>query len=148
MDDSLRNALESLPHGPSFRFVDELRTLDPGREGVGIYRVAGTEEFLAGHFPGNPMMPGVILIEAVAQLGGVVAQSDPVHGPLVDLRLTAVRSAKILGAAVPGDLLEIHVRVEGRMDSLVQVSGRVTVGEMELARAVIALSGTKPKTEA
>ena len=148
MDDSLRKALEDLPHGPSFRFVDELRTLDPGREGVGIYRVTGTEEFLAGHFPGNPMMPGVILIEAIAQLGGVVAQSDPVHGPLEDLRLTAVRSAKILGAAVPGDSLEIRVRAEGRMDSLVQVSGRVTIGDRELARAVVTLSGNRRETDA
>ena len=144
MDDSLRLALENLPHGPSFRFVDELRALVPGREGFGIYRISGTEEFLAGHFPGHPMMPGVILIEAIAQLGGVVAQSDPEHAPLADLRLTAVRSAKILGAAVPGDMLEIDVRVEGRMGGLVQVAGTVSVGGRELAKATVSLSGNPP----
>lgn len=135
-------ALESLPHGPSFRFLDELTSLDPGREGAAVYRIRGDEDFLTGHFPGQPMMPGVILIEAIAQLGGVVAQTDPQTGPLGDLRLTAVRAAKILGAAVPGETLEIHAKVEGRMGGLVQIDGTVTVAGKPLASARVTLSGT------
>jgi 3-hydroxyacyl-[acyl-carrier-protein] dehydratase len=134
-------ALERLPHGESFRFVDELTELDPGREAVAIYRVRGSEAFLEGHFPGNPMMPGVILIEAIAQLGGVVAQTDPVIRPLDNLRLTAVRAAKILGAAVPGDVLEIRAKVEGRMGGLVQIDGGISVSGKPLASARITLSG-------
>jgi 3-hydroxyacyl-[acyl-carrier-protein] dehydratase len=87
------------------------------------------------------MMPGVILIEAIAQLGGVVAQTDPAIAPLSDLRLTAVRAARILGAAVPGETLEIHARVEGRMDGLVQIDGAVNVAGRLLASARITLSG-------
>ena len=75
----------------------------------------GDEAFLSGHFPGNPLMPGVILIEALAQLGGVVAQSDPTLSPLADLKLTAVRTAKIMGSAVPGEILTIRAEVAGRM---------------------------------
>ncbi|WAC18129.1 beta-hydroxyacyl-ACP dehydratase [Luteolibacter sp. SL250] len=135
------SALDALPHGPSFRFVDELVSLDGGKRGEGIYRVKGDEAFLEGHFPGNPMMPGVILIEAIAQLGGVVAQSDPVEKPLSDMRLTAVRAAKILGAAVPGEILEIRVAVEGRMGGLVQVDGEIHTGGNLLAKAKITLSG-------
>jgi 3-hydroxyacyl-[acyl-carrier-protein] dehydratase len=134
-------ALERLPHGESFRFVDELTELDPGREAVAIYRVRGSEAFLEGHFPGNPMMPGVILIEAIAQLGGVLAQTDPVIRPLENLRLTAVRAAKILGAAVPGDVLEIRAKVEGRMGGLVQIDGGISVSGKPLASARITLSG-------
>lgn len=134
--------LAGLPHGEAFRFVDELESLDPGKEGKGTYRIRGTEAFLEGHFPGNPMMPGVILIEAIAQLGGIVAQSDPVAGKLDDLRLTAVRAAKILGAAVPGEILEISAKVEGRMEGLVQVEGQVMVAGRLLASAKIVLSGT------
>ncbi|MES2658993.1 MAG: 3-hydroxyacyl-ACP dehydratase FabZ family protein [Verrucomicrobiota bacterium] len=145
MNPDLQNALASLPHGPSFRFLDSLKSLAAGIEATAIYRVRGDEAFLEGHFPGNPMMPGVILIEAVAQLGGVVVQSDPQHPAMADLRLTGVRAAKILGAAVPGDLLEIRVKVEGRLGGLVQVEGDVRVGESVMASAKVTLSGTLPE---
>ena len=141
MSADLSAALDNLPHGPSFRFVDALTSLDPGHEGTAAYRIRGDEDFLTGHFPGNPMMPGVILIEAIAQLGGVVAQTDPETGPLVDLRLTAVRAAKILGAAAPGEILEIHAKVEGRMGGLIQIDGSVRLAGKPLASARITLSG-------
>ncbi len=105
----LMSELDALPHGPEFRFVDELVSLDPGKQAVGRYLIRGDEGFLAGHFPGNPLMPGVILIEAIAQLGGVVAQSDPEVAPLDNLLLTGVRGAKILGAAVPGEVASFVV---------------------------------------
>ncbi len=142
MNADLQAALKSLPHGPSFRFIDELLSLDPGVEAVGIYRVRGDEAFLEGHFPGNPMMPGVILIEAIAQLGGVVVQTDPEHPAMSDLRLTGVRAAKILGAAVPGEVLEIRVKVDGRLGGLVQVEGQVSGSNGVLATAKVTLSGT------
>lgn len=142
MSSDIQAALQALPHGPSFRFLDELESLVPGREATAIYRVRGDEAFLAGHFPGNPMMPGVILIEAIAQLGGVVIQTDPEIPAMADLRLTGVRAAKIFGAAVPGDLLEIRAKVEGRLGGLVQVEGEVQGPDGVLATAKVTLSGT------
>lgn len=140
-DSELAAALSSLPHGPEFRFVDALTSLDPGKEGTGVYRVRGDEAFLAGHFPGQPLMPGVILLEAIAQLGGVVVQTDPDHAPLENLRLTAIRGAKILGAALPGETLSLRAKVEGRLGNLVQVEGEVTGTNGLLASAKVALSG-------
>ncbi|MFT4177705.1 MAG: 3-hydroxyacyl-ACP dehydratase FabZ family protein [Luteolibacter sp.] len=141
MNEVFREALKSLPHGLSFRFIDELQALEPGKSAVGLYRVRGDEAFLEGHFPGNPMMPGVILLEAIAQLGGVVAQCDPELHPMEDVRLTGIRAAKILGAAVPGETLEITARVEGRMGGLVQIDGSVTGPQGVLATARVTLSG-------
>lgn len=139
---SASDPLAALPHGPSFRFVDEVRRLDPGREAEAVYTVRGDEPFLTGHFPGNPMMPGVILIEALAQLGGVTAQSDPALTPLADLKLTAVRNAKITGSAQPGEVLIIQAEVAGRMGGLVQVQGAVRVGDRVILTAQVTLSGT------
>src|SRR5439155_8576387 len=101
MNDPLANALQHLPHGPEFRFVDHLLALEPGKSGVGEYRVRGDEPFLRGHFPRQPLFPGVLLLEAAAQLAGAVAQSDPQIPPLPGLKLTAPRALKLLGSATP-----------------------------------------------
>src|SRR5580692_3632272 len=103
MNDVEKKALASLPHGPEFRFLDRLLNLEPGKMGVGEYTVRGDEPFLRGHFPGQPIFPGVLLVEAAAQLAGTVAQSDPAIPPLAGLKLTAFRNVKILGSAKPGE---------------------------------------------
>lgn len=135
-------ALARLPHGPEFRFVDRLLELEPGVRGVGEYRVRGDEPFLRGHFPGEPMMPGVLLVEAVAQLAGVVAQSDPAIPPLSGLKLTALRNVKILGAAHPGKTVRLEARVVGRLGGLIQAQATASVGSVPLLQAELTLAGT------
>ncbi len=139
--EELEGALARLPHGPEFRFVDRLVALDPGRRGMGEYLVRGDEVFLRGHFPGDPMMPGVLMAEAVAQLAGVVAQSDPRVGPLRGMKLTALRAVKIRGPARPGEVLLVEARVDGRMGGMVQASGQVTVGGRLVLEAQVTLVG-------
>jgi 3-hydroxyacyl-[acyl-carrier-protein] dehydratase len=141
MDDLFQTALQHLPHGSEFRFVDRLQSLDAGKSGMGEYTVRGDEPFLRGHFPGRPMFPGVLLVEALAQLAGVVAQSDPNVAPLTGLKLTAMRGVKIHGTAFPGELMAIHATVTGRMGNLVQASGSVTVNGKVLLNAEVTLSG-------
>ena len=144
MKDPLTRALESLPHGPEFRFLDRLASLDPGRHGSGEYTVRGDEPFLRGHFPGQPLLPGVLLIEAAAQLAGTVAQSDPQTPPLAGLKLTAVRAAKILGTARPGEKVILEARVTGRLGQLVQAHATATVDGRLVLQAELTLAGTAP----
>ena len=140
-DVTLQRALANLPHGPEFRFVDRLLMLEPGQRGNGEYLVRGDEPFLKGHFPGHPLLPGVLLIEAIAQLAGTVAQSDPNVPPLAGLKLTAVRNAKILGTAAPGQTVALSAEVMGRMGNLIQARGEATVSGQRVLAVELTLSG-------
>jgi 3-hydroxyacyl-[acyl-carrier-protein] dehydratase len=144
MNPSLSEALARLPHGPEFRFLDRLLSLEPGASGVGEYSMHGDEPFLHGHFPHNPMMPGVLLLEAAAQLAGTVAQSDPQIPPLPGLKLTAIRAAKITGTARPGETIRLEARVLGRMGNLVQAQATASVGGEIILQCELTLSGDAP----
>jgi len=129
MDDEsafLRAARAGLPHGPEFRFVDRLIALDPGVRARGIYWIRGDEPFLAGHFPGDPVMPGVLMLEAIAQMAGIAAQGTASSG--APLRLAAVSAAKIMGTGGPGARLWIAAEIVGRLGALVQAEGAITLG--------------------
>lgn len=137
----LAEALKSLPHGPEFRFVDRLLSLEPGTAGVGEYLVRGDEPWLRGHLPGEPLLPGVLLIEAAAQVAGVVAQNDPVIPPLPGLKLTALRNVKILGSAQPGETVRLEARIAGRLGLLVQAQVFAFVSARKILTAELTLSG-------
>jgi len=140
-------ALAGLPHGPEFRFLDRLLSLEPGKSGAGEYAVRGDEPFLRGHFPGRPMMPGVLLVEAAAQLAGVVAQSDPVIPPMPGLKLTAIRGSKILGSAKPGEIIRLQARVLGRMGNLVQAEGTASINGRTVLQVELTLAGEQPASK-
>src|SRR5262245_14174921 len=107
----LSDHLKLLPHGPDFRFIDRLLSLDPGNQGSAEFTLKGTEPFLRGRFPDDPLLPGVLLVEAAAQLAGIVAQSHPQLLPLPGLELTAIRGAKIFGTAKPGETIRLQARI-------------------------------------
>jgi 3-hydroxyacyl-[acyl-carrier-protein] dehydratase len=142
-DGDLQNALKLLPHGAEFRFIDRLTSLNPGQNGKGEYKVRGDEPFLRGHFPGEPIFPGVLLAEAAAQLAGVVAQSDPKIPPLKNLKLTALRNVKILGTAKPGETIFLEAKITGRLGSLIQAQATTKVGDEIILTAELTLSGAK-----
>jgi 3-hydroxyacyl-[acyl-carrier-protein] dehydratase len=138
----MEKALSFLPHGPEFRFVDRLTALVPGKSGRAEYKIRGDEPFLRGHFPGEPIFPGVLLVEAAAQLAGVVAQSDPAIPPLAGLKLAALRQVKILGAAKPGETLELVAQITGRIGNLVQAQASARVAGVLVMKAELTLSGS------
>ena len=141
MDDKLSQALQLLPHGAEFRFVDRLLSLEPGRSATAEFRVAPDAPFLRGHFPRQPLFPGVLLIEAGAQLAGIAAQSDPLLTPLPNLKLTAVRNVKIMGTAKPGEVIRIEAAVTGRLNNLVQADVSITVEDRTVMQGALTLSG-------
>jgi 3-hydroxymyristoyl/3-hydroxydecanoyl-(acyl carrier protein) dehydratase len=122
--------------------VDELVELLPGISATARWTLKGDEAFLEGHFPGHPLLPGVIMIESLAQLGGVLAQSDRGENPLRNVRLTAVRQFKILGSIPPGQTLTLHAKRDAVMPGLVQISGEILTSDgTKLASGSIVLSG-------
>jgi 3-hydroxyacyl-[acyl-carrier-protein] dehydratase len=140
----MHDALKSLPHGPEFRFVDSLTALDPGKSGAGEYTVRGDEPFLRGHFPGQPIFPGVLLVEAAAQLAGTVAQSDPQIPPLAGLKLTAMRGIKILGTARPGEVIQLEAKILNRLGNLIQAQVLAKVNGQTVMQGELTLSGDQP----
>jgi 3-hydroxyacyl-[acyl-carrier-protein] dehydratase len=139
----LEDALRLLPHGPRFRFVDRLVALEPGHFARGEYSV--TREICRGHFPGKPLMPGVLMIEACAQMAGIVAQTDPQLTPYGELKLTAVRNAKITGSAVPGESLLLEARLQQRLGNLIQVEATASTNGQVVCVAFVTMSGGTPR---
>jgi 3-hydroxyacyl-[acyl-carrier-protein] dehydratase len=144
----LQLAMRSLPHGPEFRFVDRMVSLTPGKEGVGEYRVRGDEYFLRGHLPGEPIMPGVLMTEAAAQVAGMVAQEDPANPRWPRLKLTALRAVKILGAVRPGDTMRIEAVITGILGDMIQARAFASVADEKVLSAEVTLSGSGPAKSA
>lgn len=132
-------ALASLPHGAEFRFLDKVLALEPGVSGAATYTVRGDEPFLNGHFPGEPMFPGVLMVEAAAQLVGVVARSRDLS-QTARLRLTALRAVKILGTARPGQTIRFEAELVGELGHLVQAQASASVEGKTVLNAVLTLS--------
>jgi len=101
----------TLPHRYPFLLVDRIQELEVGRRVVGIKNVTVNEPFFQGHFPQRPIMPGVLIIEAMAQVGGILAfkSAPPAGRPVV--YLTGVDKAKFRKPVVPGDQLRFEIEV-------------------------------------
>ena len=133
---SLPPPIDVLPHRPPFLLLDEVTSLDIGQSATGLWRLTGEEWFFPGHFPGRPTLPGVLMLESIAQLGAYAVLSDPARAGKLPL-FGGVEKARFRRQVVPGDTLELEVTL-GRMSARAgKGSGRAHVGgetacEMEL----------------
>lgn len=115
-----------LPHRPPFLFVDEVTALTPGESGSGLWRLTGDEWFFGGHFPGRPTLPGVLMCEAIAQMGAIAVLTDERFAGKLPL-FGGLDSARFRRQVGPGDTLELHVEL-GRMSARAgKGSGRATL---------------------
>ncbi len=133
---------EVLPHRYPFLLVDKIVELDPMRKVVGIKNVTINEPFFMGHFPGHPIMPGVLILEAMAQTGGLML-SDSEHDPKGKLvYFTGIDKAKFRKPVVPGDQLRFEVELSKSRRTLFWMQGKafvegVLVCEAELSAAIM-----------
>ena len=100
-----------LPHRPPFRFVDAVDALERGTSVTARYRVRGDETFLAGHFPGNPVFPGVLQLEALAQAGAIAVLSDERYAGALPL-FGGVEDVRFRRMVRPGDEMALSVEIE------------------------------------
>ncbi len=136
----LAEIMQVIPHRYPFLLVDRILELEPGRRGVGLKNVTANEPFFQGHFPGRPIMPGVLIVEALAQVGAAVLLSlEEFRGKLG--LFGGIDGCRFRRQVVPGDqlLLELEVtRLRGRVARAVgtaRVGGEVAA-EAELTFAV------------
>jgi 3-hydroxyacyl-[acyl-carrier-protein] dehydratase len=130
-----------LPHRPPFRFVDAVEVLEPGVSIRARYQVTGDEPFLAGHFPGNPVFPGVLQVEALAQAGAIAVLADARYAGKLPL-FGGVEETRFRRVVRPGDELVLAVTLERLSARAGWGRGVATVGDEETcgARLLFALA--------
>lgn len=126
-----------LPHRYPFLLLDRVIELDPGQRVVALKNVTINEPFFQGHFPGHPVMPGVLLVEAMAQAAGMLVKlSEPnAHDKRSIFYLVKVDKARFNRTVVPGDQLRLEVEHKRRMRNMSQFLGRTVVDGKVVAEA-------------
>ena len=124
-----------LPHREPFIFLDAVLQVQPGESAVCEKVFPPEEPFFRGHFPGDPLVPGVIIAEALAQTAGIAA-GQPGRG----FQLTAIKGMKFLRPVRPRDVLTLHARKMAAVGGLWQFEVSARVGEDTVAEGVVVLS--------
>lgn len=131
----IEEILKQLPHRYPMLLIDRVLELEPGKRVVAIKNVTHNEPFFQGHFPGFPIMPGVLVVEAIAQAAGIAVMDDVVAIEKALSVFAGIEKARFRRPVVPGDQLRIEVDVLRRRPSHVRFAGRALVDGKVAAEA-------------
>lgn len=145
----IQQLISVLPHRYPFLLVDRIRRINGNNSAIGIKNVTFNEPHFMGHFPENPIMPGVLIIEAMAQTAGVICLFQRRKEQKTIVRFMSIRNAKFRGPVVPGDQLVIYVkklqerknvfryqceaRVENKIVAEAELTAMISVDEHDIA---------------
>ena len=134
--------IKILPHRYPFLLVDRVVECDYEKRIVGIKNVTMNEPFFQGHFPGHPVMPGVLQLEAMAQVGGILLNCKSNRGGKIAY-FTSVDNARFRRMVIPGDTLRIEIEFLKLKMSIVKVAGKIFVGDEIACEAELMLAFEK-----
>jgi beta-hydroxyacyl-ACP dehydratase FabZ len=135
-----------LPHRYPMLLVDRVLEMDPGKRIVGLKNVSANEQFFQGHFPGAPVMPGVLIVEAMAQCAAVLILSEIPNREEKLFLFGGVDKARFRKPVVPGDQLRFECEIMQRRSNSVRIHGTATVnGEVVAEAEMLSVMVERPK---
>lgn len=142
----IHKLLYYLPHRYPFLLIDRVEQVEPGKSVTALKNVTYNEPYFSGHFPENPVMPGVLILEAMAQTAGVLAFVTEDNNPQDVLFFYAgIDNARFKHVVTPGDQLRLHMAVEKHRQDVWKFNGKAMVGNTLVCSADIMLAGRRNK---
>ena len=134
---SIEGIMELIPHRPPFLLIDRVEQMVPGESAVALKNVTMNENFFTGHFPSKPIMPGVLILEAMAQASAVfvaAGQGTAINSETL-VYFTSIENARFLKPVVPGDALYLHVTKLRSKLNLWKIQGEASVNGIKVSEA-------------
>jgi len=136
----LNEILQRLPHSFPFRMIDRILEIEPGKRAVALKNVSIDEPYFQGHFPKEPVMPGILILEALAQTGGIAFHSSFEKEEETIPFLAAVDRFRLNKRVVPGDQIIMEAEIQHIFSNLAKVKVRAKVGEEIVAEGMLVLA--------